>query len=91
MDKKHLVDKIINALRISLNADHTDFPINCGTYDWEDFDSYWEGMLPIGKLREIESHCLGCPFCIKAMETAWDIHEKTTRILKKIERYCLNN
>ncbi|MFC1812778.1 AAA family ATPase [Thermodesulfobacteriota bacterium] len=84
MDKKHLFEKTVNAFRISLEAGDEIFLETCEKYNMDDFDNYWEGLLPKDKAREIESHCLDCPLCIRAMAIARDVHEKTSSILREV-------
>ncbi|PQP33169.1 hypothetical protein C6A36_00655 [Desulfobacteraceae bacterium SEEP-SAG10] len=91
MDKKPFIDKIINALKMSLNTDFSDFQGTCDAYDPDDFDNYWEDLLTKEKAREMESHCLDCPVCIQIMAKTWDTHEKARNISQKMNYDAFNN
>jgi len=84
MDKERFIDKIINALKMSLTTDLDELSGTCGAYNSDDFDNYWDEILTREKSRVMESHCLDCPVCIQLMARAWDIHEKTQSISRRI-------
>jgi len=84
MDKKRFIDKVINALKMSLTTDFKDLLGSCNAYDFDDFNNYWDDSLTKKESRIMESHCLDCPICIHLMARAWDIHDKTKNISRKI-------
>lgn len=90
MDKKKLIDKIINANHLAATLEASFHRQSCGEHSSDDFDSYWEGLLSEEEAQILEAHCLDCTFCIQGLAKAWEIHEKTEEIAEGISENDLN-
>ena len=84
-------DKFEKAVQLCLSSRMETGFISCGLYAIEDFDDYWDELLPSEKAREIECHCLECLSCLKGIAGVKQSRDEAAQIADKIDTGRLLN